>query len=557
MGCKCDAGYDTADCSGRQCKSGVDPLYTDDNTVVDYVASYSFVAAATDTLGGSYALKIYDSFGEDYVTGDLSLTDECASIDRVLAALPNNAGDGISCTSSTVAGDANAAYTQAVSITFKNSGARKHMEVVEYLDGLRSSVLVTGSSATLAYTLNEWTNTIGMSTDYFATKCAGVTVDVLLSADWNENDGSGWATGTDATDGSIPRSGAVGYVKASSSIINTLKACLGDADGDATNNVEIYNWDYGSVSIGATPTYYVGSHPHAIKVADSSGQSDHVLVWWDAGANANFQLKAVNAISASKFGAEVDPAGTVRSLSVYTTSGVVTQLARDWSATTHSNAHGRDGILTANHNETKLAGYFAKYSNKIYTNFDGSCETGDSLVHSCVEKGDMLFVVDGCWGGGDPAMAKTEVFGGATMSCASPSAATTGTGMLYTVTKIYTQDWSGNTTAYDVAQYGPSTKGKEDRFVIEVDHNLAWDGSEIGNPDNSVDQSGVDQQQLGAGFSGLVVLFKFVPAADGTDYTYYSECSNRGSSDSDSGLCSCFKGYTGDDCSSQNALAGI
>ena len=34
-------------------------------------------------------------------------------------------------------------------------------------------------------------------------------------------------------------------------------------------------------------------------------------------------------------------------------------------------------------------------------------------------------------------------------------------------------------------------------------------------------------------------------------YTYVSECSNRGSCDTDSGVCSCFTGYAGDDCSVQ------
>ena len=45
-----------------------------------------------------------------------------------------------------------------------------------------------------------------------------------------------------------------------------------------------------------------------------------------------------------------------------------------------------------------------------------------------------------------------------------------------------------------------------------------------------------------------------VTATDGN--TELSTCSNRGICDFDSGLCKCFKGFYGDDCSVQNALAG-
>ena len=39
-----------------------------------------------------------------------------------------------------------------------------------------------------------------------------------------------------------------------------LKKCLGDADGDSNNNVEVYDWDYGAASTGvrlATRTSWV------------------------------------------------------------------------------------------------------------------------------------------------------------------------------------------------------------------------------------------------------------------------------------------------------------
>lgn len=51
------------------------------------------------------------------------------------------------------------------------------------------------------------------------------------------------------------------------------------------------------------------------------------------------------------------------------------------------------------------------------------------------------------------------------------------------------------------------------------------------------------------------LLYKFVLPTDGSEYNYAATCSNRGLCDYSTGLCQCFKGYTNDDCGTQNALA--
>lgn len=42
---------------------------------------------------------------------------------------------------------------------------------------------------------------------------------------------------------------------------------------------------------------------------------------------------------------------------------------------------------------------------------------------------------------------------------------------------------------------------------------------------------------------------------DQTTYQYVSQCSNRGACDGSTGICACFKGYTNDNCDTQNMLA--
>ena len=55
------------------------------------------------------------------------------------------------------------------------------------------------------------------------------------------------------------------------------------------------------------------------------------------------------------------------------------------------------------------------------------------------------------------------------------------------------------------------------------------------------------------GASNNARIYKFTPPT--TAVTWVGQCSNRGLCDGGSGICQCFPGYSGDDCSTMNALA--
>jgi len=115
MGCECDSGYYGPDCSQRTCKVGVDPLYMDDSATVKY-SGWNFATLATSDTGvdstpifndgtyeedmGYWAIRFYDSNGEDWLTEPIEAAATCADVIAALEALPNDViPDGsLSCT---------------------------------------------------------------------------------------------------------------------------------------------------------------------------------------------------------------------------------------------------------------------------------------------------------------------------------------------------------------------------------------------------------------------------------------------------------------------------
>lgn len=241
------------------------------------------------------------------------------------------------------------------------------------------------------------------------------------------------------------RPGSLGYIAGANTYLDSdevkkLKRCLGDSDFDPDNNVDVQNWDHAFVSEtdGGGTYKMIGAFPHAIKIVPKETNSNYNkfsygsyhLVWYDDTASAGKEFRLANIDENYR---DINLSGTECYL--YTTKGTVQQLGYGAApATEIANDAGGSS-------RTRIVGYFDAYTNRIYTNYDTSCEnqpTSGNRNYQCVEKGDKLFVVDGCWGGGDRTGGVTNpIFGGPSVfNCADSTAPTANTGNIYTVTKV-------------------------------------------------------------------------------------------------------------------------
>jgi hypothetical protein len=298
---------------------GYDPLYYDDFQNVRY-ANYTvqfYVMNDDAVIYGNYSLVFTDVYGEDWETEPIDIDANCGVIQDRLETLPNDVipWGTVKCYKSEAAlhlfGDTTdtAAGSDGKYNHFENKGgngqvgsipkasgqhaplwsdymqdetidgagtneargetiySHNHYAIVNkfilafpgnpgeipplkinrYLDGARPTLFSTETGEqTLG--VHIYANGFhGETTDYVNDECEGVLVglqskEVLVSQ----------ITGT------VPKMSH--YLHFDTDIeFERLKKCLGDSDGVSTNNVEVYDWDYGSFM-----------NPHLIKLVDAT-----------------------------------------------------------------------------------------------------------------------------------------------------------------------------------------------------------------------------------------------------------------------------------------------
>lgn len=189
--------------------------------------------------------------------------------------------------------------------------------------------------------------------------------------------------------------------------------------------------------------------------------------------------------------------------------------------------------------DERVTAYFTAASNILYTSYDTACETAFFAVEPCLDKGDMLFIIDSNYLNTDFSPAVDGSTSRGSGAAAYGTAATYESGNIYTIQKIYKEDPTEASFA------------REDRYRIILDKNVPFAGTVTGistlfNEKRRTNNTNIKTSQ------GIVNLFKFSPATTG-NYNFVSPCSNRGTCDQ--GACECFKGYTNDNCDVQSSIA--
>merc|ERR1712054_357953 len=412
-----------------------------------------------------------------------------------------------------------------------NPGKLRQPEIDLYLDGSRPTV-TTGasfaltSSVTYANDVHTWVYPNGFTgedVDLVPDLCVGVTAKLAQKGStlWTE------------------------VVVSDAAQVKLLKACLGDADGDSSNNNKVgftttdkddnealFNWDYGIELQGAT--FDMGSvlHPHLIKLGDKSTTS---------------QTRLCNTTGTTITGVDnINHAGYCRAGDAAPFYGVLYYLGNPGKFYIMSRAF-QAYPTTAEFNIFTTTGYLSLASKKVdvFTSFGNIDATATAAA--TVEKYDLVkldlksFYSNVVYTMGMTAMGSTTI---QSVDCETQSSNTGPDNVYQCIEKgdyvmIFDLAEASSVNPMYPNMYQVMKISRENREAVQ-DMQIAFDSTKEN-----------DYQDGGA--TNYARIYKFTPPA--APVSWVGQCSNRGICDGGSGICQCFPGYSGDDCSTMNALA--
>jgi hypothetical protein len=609
MGCVCDGGFSGPDCSEKKCKWGVDPLYKNDGRNPS-VSNYTFefwTQTAGSEIEGNYSIVFTDIFGETWKTEALDISSSCDAIQKSLYDLPNNViNSGVWCyrsaftlnnggTSQGQEADINAAsYThgskaqnpianakrfvfEKYTLVFKDNAGNVPQPSIEiYLDGNRPTLYSSPSNdMKVAVYKNGFA---GEDIDYIPDRCNGVTVTI--------DDTKAIAK--------VGTEDFVYIVPTTDAMTKLLKICLGDSNGDNSDNVEVYNWDYGTVS-----------HPHVIKLLDLTQWSNNN---YDTSSSATFQTASSTdpedyvepknricddiAPDDARYGpglcSNKNPAAFYVMMYFNSDPAVMKFVAFhhagvDYSITTKFAVYTTTNTFQlTNPNSIVVSSFVQTRSNRDFTNFvhltngsfvgdtdnqgvttkpdftgEVSCEHNpgsynangdlvfDNGAYNCLDKEDKIMIVkmpveDKALGVHNHAVPGAA---GTNLEC-NPAYLN-----LYTIKKM----WRSELTLEDYLDEEANKNSEMMRNRMLLDSGINADYYHGGDKFKTsiTDATFTDTNGCGA-YIYKLILNTTTYAKGG--YEVASECSGRGICNSDNGLCGCFAGYTNDNCDTQSSL---
>jgi hypothetical protein len=574
MGCECDAGYFGPDCSQRNCKYGVDPLYLDDAATVKYsifdVATLSTATAAdsaltglftngeSDSKDGYWAIRFYDLHNEDWVTEPIIGGASCDEVVEALEGLPNNVIPSGSIECSRVKfynGFENTnTFTNAYYEDGNDADSKKPYRII-YQMALWEAITdinfgeISPATAIQHYTSSNDTSAVQLSGFVYRLKFYGnpgklpqPDVEVYLDGKrptlisdgkvitkvWtdgqqgeNKDYFADHCDGVTVTIGRHHPAGNDGNVQSflngmTTAEKNLLKKCLGDSDLDTTNNQDVYNWDKGNkffphiIKLVRTVTTYTDGGYYAVVWYDED------YTWDSTGAEGTFRL--LNPF--------VPPdAFLTDNYDIYTTKGTLALTSVNSEVTF---GFGSKYLYTVN---TTYDNHF----DNVPDNYDGdiSCEVGANNAH----KFDFIHKSDDVY----HCLNKSDIF---TMINWEHPDVNPPHINLYTAERLMKTEYK-HSVKDKFTNHG--TDDQEDKEMHYMTHMITTDistnwGVSVG--DDEPDESSIPHFHV----------YKFIPATEST-YEYVAECSNRGICDRDAGVCKCFSGYTSDSCHEQSSLS--